>query len=126
MLSEKGLPKGNTKEGKAMTETELKQLAFDNILPLEPLTMPQELFYYKMVNIYNLHRKGALMQSTAAGLANQAVMQLKFNTIKYNDGIEAQQRFGELYKRIELAATAYRKERTLENADRLLEVLYGL
>ena len=109
-----------------MTETELKQLAFDNILPLEPLTMPQELFYYKMVNIYNLHRKRALTQSTAAGLANQAVMQLKFNTIKYNDGIEAQQRFGELYKRIELAATAYRKERTLENADRLLEVLYGL
>lgn len=109
-----------------MTETELKQCAYDGILPLEPLTMPQELFYYKMVNIYNLHRKGVLTQSAAAGLANQAQMQLKSDTIKHNSGIEAMQDKGRFYKRIELATSAYRKNKTIENADKILEVIYDI
>jgi hypothetical protein len=38
----------------------------------------------------------------------------------------AASRVAELFKNIEETATAYRKQRSLENADRLMNVVYGL
>ena len=76
--------------------------------------------------LYWQHRAGYLSAADGKRLKQQAI-------VRYRDDIEAQEwaikqqlHIAELWKRIEQTATQYRKNRTVENADKLMEALYGM
>ena len=57
---------------------------------------------------------------------SQSIQNYKRDVTERQNGIDALHRIAGLYKEVELAATAYRKDRTLANADKLMEAMYGL
>ena len=76
--------------------------------------------------LYWQHKAGYLSAEEGKRLKQRAI-------VRYRDDIEAQEwaikqqlHIAELWKRIEQTATQYRKNRTVENADKLMEALYGM
>lgn len=107
-----------------MTKEEISLLAFNGGEPLE-MNMPDENLFSKMSLIALKYKSGIMTQAQASEEKLKAYSKHARQTTEYKNCIDALQRFGELYKNIELATSAYRKNRTLENADKMLEAIYG-
>ena len=56
----------------------------------------------------------------------QAIQDYNRDVTERQNGIDALHRIADLFKEVELVATTYRKDRTLVNADKLMEAMYGL
>lgn len=109
-----------------MTLQDLKQLAHNGIEPQEPLNCAERAFYYSAKDIYAMFYDKRITQSESAEAMRQAIQDYKRDMTERQNGIDALYRIAGLYKQIELVATAYRKDRTLVNADKLMEAMYGL
>lgn len=90
------------------------------------MTMPERAYYNEMWKIYRLYADGSLTHDIAESLSKEAAKQFRIDVTNYINGIEANQRIGRLYRDVELVASAYAKDRTIENADRLYYTIYGL
>lgn len=76
--------------------------------------------------LYWQHKAGYLSAEEGKRLKQRAIVRYR-DDIKTQEWATQQQLYiAELWKRIENAANKYRKSRTLENADKLMEALYGM
>lgn len=108
-----------------MTLQDLKQLAHSGIEPQEPLNCAERAFFYAAKDIYAMFYDKRITQSESAERMSKAALDYKTDMQQLQNGTDALRRFGELYKNIELATTAYRKQRTLDNADKMHEAIFG-
>ena len=109
-----------------MTLQDLKLAAYNGITPPEPLSCPERAFFLQAKEIYAQYHDKRITQSESTEAMRQAIQDYKRDMQERQNGIDALYRIADLYKQIELAATAYAKDRTLENADELWETVYGV
>lgn len=109
-----------------MTTDDIVLAAYNSTLPNGVMRLPERLLYQTVKCISLQYKAGQLSKQDATDLKANAISDYRADKVEYENGIDAMRRQAVLFKDIELATTAYRKNRTLENADRLLEVLYGL
>ena len=109
-----------------MTIDDIVLSAYNNTLPNGVMRLSERLLYQTVKCISLEYKAGQLSKQDATDLKANAISDYRADKTEYENGQNSMRRMAMLYKDIELATTAYRKERTLENADRLLEVLYGL
>ena len=109
-----------------MTLQDLKLAAYNGITPPEPLSCPERAFFLQAKEIYAQYHDKRITQAESAEAMRQAIQDYKRDMTERQNGIDALHRIAGLYKEVELVATAYRKDRTLVNADKLMEAIYGL
>ena len=109
-----------------MTLQDLKIAAYNGITPPEPLSCPERAFFLQAKEIYAQYHDKRITQTESAEAMRQAIQDYKRDVTERQNGIDALHRIADLFKEVELAATAYRKDRTLTNADKLMEAMYGL
>ena len=109
-----------------MTLQDLKLAAYNGITPSEPLSCPERAFFLQAKEIYAQYHDKRITQTESAEAMRQAIQDYKRDMTERQNGIDALYRIAGLYKQIELVTTAYRKDRTLDNADKLLEAIYGV
>lgn len=109
-----------------MTLQDLKLAAYNGITPSEPLCCPERAFFLQAKEIYAQYHNKRITQSESSEAMRQAIQDYKRDMTERQNGIDALYRIAGLYKQIELVATAYRKDRTLVNADKLMEAIYRL
>ncbi len=85
------------------------------------LVFPDQLMYQSLALLYVRYRAGAVTREQAAAEKRQLLREHETFVYRWKLG----DHYAETIKKTELAATAYRKERTLENADRLLQAIEG-
>lgn len=94
-------------------------------------TMPQNLrcyeraLYYRLQLIMSRYKQGQIAQAHATAEKLEAFRDYEADKVDYENGISAMHRIAELYKQTELAASNYRRNKTIENADKFVEVIYG-
>lgn len=94
--------------------------------PAYPLTAYEWLFWYECRDIYQDWRNKTGDPDRLKARKEEAVVRYEKAKRENAEISEAARRVAELFKNIEETATAYRKQRSLENADRLMNVVYGL
>ena len=109
-----------------MTLQDLKIAAYNGITPPEPLSCPERAFFLQAKEIYAQYHDKRITQSESAEAMRQAIQDYKRDVVERQNGIDALHRIADLFKEVELVATVYRKDRTLVNADKLMEAIYGL
>lgn len=109
-----------------MTLQDLKLAAYNGITPPEPLSCPERAFFLQAKEIYAQYHDKRITQAESAEAMRQAKQNYDRDVTERQNGIDALYRIADLLKQIELVATAYRKDRTLVNADKLMEAMYGL
>lgn len=109
-----------------MTPNDITLHAFNGTYPDEPMNMPEMLLYKEIENISLKYKHGIITKDAATDLKTKALADYAGNLVDYRNGIEAMQDKGNFYKRIELATSAYRLNKTIENADKILEVVYDI
>lgn len=107
------------------TPLEVSTLAARNEMPDKPMSYVNWLLWYMLRDIYNEFTAGTLTKEQGAARKKQA-MDIYEKECEYLCRTMATcDRMAALWRGIESASTAYRKERSLENADKLMEVVYG-
>ena len=109
-----------------MTLQDLKLAAYNGITPPEPLSCPERAFFLRAKEIYAQYHDKRITQTESAEAMRQAIQDYNRDVTERQNGIDALHRIADLYKEVEFAATAYRKDRILVNADKLMEAMYGL
>ena len=108
------------------TVDELALLASKGTRPTQALTAYEWLFWYECQDIYQDWRNKTGDPDRLKARKEEAVVRYEKAKREKAEISEAAARVAELFKNIEETATAYRKQRSLENADRLMNVVYGL
>ena len=109
-----------------MTLQDLKIAAYNGITPSEPLCCPERAFFLQAKEIYAQYHDKRITQSESAEAMRQAIQDYERDMVERQNGIDALHRIADLFKEVELVTTAYRKDRTLENADSLYYALYHI
>lgn len=114
-----------------MSETPMKaadivRAAIADEMPDTAMSSADRALYYhiQVINLKLLLKRIIKPMATAEKL--EALREFRADTVSHENGLSASMRLADLYKRLELAASAYRKERTLENADKLLLAIDGV
>lgn len=109
-----------------MTVDQIAKLAAQNIVPPEKLSLSESLLWYRLRDLYRTFAAGSISKENAATEKKRIVKQ--YNADKNTE--EAAERYiayhSELWRNIECAAMAYRENKTIENADKFVEAVYGL
>lgn len=109
-----------------MTTDDIVLSAYNGTLPNGVMRLPERLLYQTVKCISQAYKTAQIDAQTASKQKADAISDYRADKTEYENGQNSMRRMAVLFKDVELATTAYRKNRTLENADRLLEVLYGL
>ena len=90
------------------------------------LSLPDQLAYQFLANLYDRMRRGTIAR-------DQAIMdkgKMCYELGRAKSGLDSYEKMGSywsgLRKRVEIAQISYKKNRTLENADRLSAALDGM
>lgn len=108
-----------------MTAKEIALHAFNGTFPDELMNVPQMLLYREIENISLKFKYGTIEKADASTLKTKVLADYAQNIVAWQNGIDSTYRIADLYKRIELATSAYRLDRTIDNADKVLEAIYG-
>lgn len=97
-----------------------QQAAAGQELP-EGLEYPDQVHYLQLRTLYSQLRQGIIDRPTAAG--DKKKLQDEYRLYLFRNQLE--QEWVQVIKATELARAEYRKDRTLENADRLVAIIEG-
>ena len=86
------------------------------------ITYPDQIAYLSLRSIYHQLQRGVIDRTTAIQEKRLVLHDRAANLLAE----EVLRQSGEIIKATELARAAYRKERTLENADRMLAAVEGV
>ena len=110
-----------------MTKEEIIKYAKSDTMPEEHhnMTCPELLLFYVLRDIYRAYRKGAISVEKGEVQRNLAIKQFEINT----EELESAKAFltfnAKMWQLTEAARNNYRINRTLENADALVEAWDG-
>ena len=109
-----------------MTIEEISRLAAQNNIPAQDLSVEDWLLWYRLRDLYKTFSAGSIAKEKAAEEKQRIVKQ--YNQDRQN--AQSVTRFMEYHERlwrsIEQAATVYRSDKTIENADKFVETVYGV
>lgn len=108
------------------TVQELFSLAAKGARPSEALTSYEWLLWYELRDIYSDWRNKAQDEERLKARKQDAVVRYETQKRKEAQHDDAMRRVAALFQNIEEVGIAYRKDRNLDNADRLMNVVYGL
>lgn len=108
------------------TVQELSALAAKGVRPKDGLTYYEWLIWYELRDIYSDWKNKTATEETLKARKQAAVS--RYDSLRRIERTHSEdmRRVADLFKAIEAVGIAYRKDRTLENADRLMNVVYGL
>ena len=116
---------GNNQNTQDYSPLEISAYAAKNEMPDSGMTYIDWLLWYMLRDIYREYSAGELTKEQGAERKRQA-MEIYQRECELNARYrELCSRVSELWKRLEEASSAYRKDRTLENADKMMEIVYG-
>ena len=90
------------------------------------LSLPYQLYYQTLVVLYGRYRRREISKEQAASEKSAARHGANVAFDKLDRAELFSERSAKMTIRIEGAANAYAKNRTLENADKLYKALYGM
>lgn len=109
-----------------MTVDKIAKLAAQNAVPSDKLSLSETLLWYRLRDLYRNFSQGSISKENAAVEKQKAVKQ--YNADKQAQ--EAAERYiayhAKLWRNIEVAHMAYRQNKTIENADKFIEAVYGV
>lgn len=105
-----------------MTKDEIYTAAITNQSP-ELMRPYEQTLYFRLRCILLTLKAGEIAQAHATAEKLEAFRAFDSDKVDYDNGINAMHRTQELYKRTEIAASNYRRNKTIENADKLVEVI---
>lgn len=108
-----------------MTADEILVAAANEEEP-EGLDMAQRLLWCRMRESYRAFRAGEISREAGGEAKKKAMAEYRVNSNKLEQGRVAQHRMAQLWADLERYSSAYRKEKSLDTADRLMEKVYGL
>lgn len=85
------------------------------------LEYPDQIMFLQLRMLYDQFRKGIINRETAQREKKQLLDEYRLYTFRN----EMEKEWVEIIRLTELARSAYRKDRTLENADKLVAILEG-
>jgi len=104
---------------------QISSYAAKNEMPDSGLNYIDWLLWYMLRDIYAEFRQGTLDKERGAARKKHAIEIWEKETFRNEQSRQLAFRVADLWKRVELAASQYRKDRTLENADLLMVAIYG-
>lgn len=108
------------------TANEITLMAAQNI-PLQGEQSPAaELLYYQAKELYDLHSKGMITAEVGKERKKQIISSYISNTSLEKRYKEQNIRTATFFKTIELAASKYAKDRTIDNANAFYKAVYGM
>lgn len=109
-----------------MTVDEIAKLAAQKIVPTEKLSLAETLLWYRLRDLYQNFSQGSISKENAAVEKQKIVKQ--YSAEKQTQ--ESAERYiayhAKLWRNIEVAHMAYRQNKTIENADKFIEAVYGV
>lgn len=91
--------------------------------PMPPgLTFPDQLMYQSLALLYARYRLKTITREQASNEKRKLLREHEAFSYRWSLG----DHYAEVIKRTEAARTAYRKSRTIENADKLLQAIDGI
>ena len=109
-----------------MTVDEIAKLAAQNAVPSGKLSLSETLLWYRLRDLYRSFSQGSISKENAAVEKQKIVKQ--YNADKQTQ--ETAERYiayhAKLWRNIEVAHMAYRQNKTIENADKFIEAVYGV
>ena len=108
------------------TVQEISSLAAKGQMPAFGMTYYEWLLWYELRDVYDEWRRKTTSEEKLKARKESAVARYdKLKTAEKTHSDDCR-RIANLFKDIEEAGIAYRKDRTLDNADRLMNIVYGL
>ena len=104
---------------------QISSYAAKNEMPDSGLTYIDWLLWYMLRDIYAEFRQGTLDKERGAARKKHAIEIWEKETFRDEQTRQTAMRVAAIWKRVELAASQYRKDRTMENADLLMVAIYG-
>ena len=90
------------------------------------LSLAEQQTYQAIRYLYAVYRSKRITQEQAAKEKSRILREMKMVQEKEDLKEKAYNRYVAMWKDLEAAANRYGKERTLENADKLIESIYGV
>lgn len=109
-----------------MDKEKIAVMAAKDSLPSEKLSLAEWLLFYRLRDLYRDFRTGKVTKSGGEKRKGEITRQFEIDCQNELFVERCAAKNGELYKSIESAATAYRENKTLENADKFVEAVYGV
>lgn len=111
---------------RGMTFDNISKLAAKNERPESGMTYIDYLAWYILRDIYRDFKAGLIDKERGEERKRDALSIWECETQKVKQHRDDIFRVAELWKRVESAADAYRLDRTLDNADKLIYAIYGI
>ena len=109
-----------------LTPDEISALAAQEEKPDCDMTAIDWLLWYVLRDVYRDFKQGLISKEKGAERKRQALDIWERQTDRYHADRDLINRVVQLWKNVEAAASAYRKDRTLENADAIMTAIYGM
>ncbi len=109
-----------------MTLDRIAKLAAQDIVPTEQLSLAESLLWYRLRDLYRKFKQGSISKERAAAEKQKAIAQYKSDAELFGFYETYVSKSAKLWRNIESAATAYRNNKTIENADKFVEAVYGV
>ena len=109
-----------------MTADQISQFAAKNEMPEDGMTYVDWLLWYMLRDIYRDFKAGRLDAEKGAERKKHSLSIWEKETFRVRQLNELADGAGKLWKRVEMAANAYQTNRNLQNADAMIEAIYGI
>ena len=109
-----------------MTADQISQLAARQEMPPDGMTYVDWLLWYMLRDIYRDFKAGRLDAEKGAERKQHSLSIWEKESFRARQLNELADSAGKMWNRIEMAANAYRLNRSLQNADKLIEAIYNV
>ena len=86
----------------------------------------ERLLWCRMREVYRAFRAGEISKGIGQDCKTAALAEYRQASNRLRQGTEAQRRMAWIWQELERYSSAYRKERSLDTADALMQAVYGL
>ena len=110
-----------------MTTAEIAKYAKAGHLPQgRQFSCPERCLFYALNNLYMMFQENRITAEQGEEEKKAALLQYQKDMSEYQRNISLIQHQAELWKQIELTASAYRNDPSIEHADAFLAAVYGV
>lgn len=95
-------------------------------MPKENISLSEWLLFYRLRDLYRDFEKGNVGIESGKEKKDKIIKQFKSDNEQERRVSEHYKRLNETMKRIEISAMNYAQNKTIENADRFMEAVYGV
>lgn len=114
------------KEG-GITELEIiNKYAYADQMPADQMTCPERCLWYALRDVYRRFRSGDITREQGEMEKHRAIRQYELDVGELDSAKKIIMHNADMWSEIELAASMYSMDRTLQNADAFVSAVYGV